>query len=227
MAITALLSATTAHAQQFEMDFTIIYDSYTIGFDPGPDPEIFSTKLVVTGKCVWDVDESDQFFTSGNVRRWEFLSFNAVAFGTLEDGTAVSFEIDSDSSETNPLNFLQHTEVSGNTTWLFWIANDLEMLNSEWEFGNFSIRSLDGNSMPTNTSPLPSTPEGYSGPSGFQSTLNLITENFEDYFFIPSSVFTVVREVDENPCRADFNGDGSLDFFDVSAFLNELSAGCP
>ncbi|MCC5823838.1 MAG: NHL repeat-containing protein [Phycisphaerales bacterium] len=32
---------------------------------------------------------------------------------------------------------------------------------------------------------------------------------------------------DSEPCRADFNGDGLLNFFDVSAFINEFNLGCP
>lgn len=30
-----------------------------------------------------------------------------------------------------------------------------------------------------------------------------------------------------DPCRADFNGDGSLDFFDITTYLGEYSDGCP
>ena len=41
-----------------------------------------------------------------------------------------------------------------------------------------------------------------------------------------AQAFIVVRE-DPNPCIPDLNDDGLLDFFDVLAFLNAYSAGCP
>jgi len=42
-----------------------------------------------------------------------------------------------------------------------------------------------------------------------------------------ASVFGVVEVASPNPCVADLNGDGVLNFFDVSAFLSEFASGCP
>jgi hypothetical protein len=36
-----------------------------------------------------------------------------------------------------------------------------------------------------------------------------------------------VARLGAGPCRADFNGDGALDFFDFLAFQNAFARGCP
>lgn len=45
--------------------------------------------------------------------------------------------------------------------------------------------------------------------------------------FAVQSEWTNVDFTTDLPCSADLNGDGVLNFFDVSAFINAFSAGCP
>ena len=217
-AFSAGCPGTSANAQLFQMDYTIAYDRYDIDFSSGG-----TTDLTVTGSILWDSQAPSTGGNNVNVHYWDYLSHEAVAVGTLDNGTDVGFTINTGPTNGSSQNRIHTTHIpSQSLSWMRWSAR-LENLAPAWDFGgSFYIRNYDGIGMPLFESPLPSTPAGYG--SGFEGDLELYDQDFNSYQFIPNSVSVVITEFD---CIADINGDGIVDFFDISGFIQAFAAGCP
>lgn len=225
IAIAALLAATTCttvNAELFQLDFTITYDTYE--FDFGPE---LPTDLVVTGTVIWDSDVSAFSDNGVNSHYWEYMSFEAVGVGSLVDGTDVGFTITRGPTAGNANYVIQSVHSPSNSASNMYWRGGLDAVPVGFDFGSFDISSLGVTAMPAFESPLPNTISGYESGGAFRSSFTLFDENFDSYRFNTSSVSVVITEYVPPVCTADINGDGNLNFFDVSAFLNAFAAGCP
>ena len=210
---------TSANAQLFQMDFTIAYDSYE--FDFGDE---LPTDLTVTGTVIWDANVSAFSDNGVNSHYWEYLSFEAVGVGILDDGTDVGFTINRGPTAGNANYVIQSVHSpSQNASNMYW-RGSLDATPAGFDFGSFNISTLGVTAMPAFESPLPSTISGYESGGAFRDSFTLFDDDFNSYDFNASSMSVVITEFD---CIADINGDGVIDFFDISGFIQAFAAGCP
>ena len=118
-ALAAVTAGTTANAELFQIDFTITYDSYDFfGEDLLFD---LPALLTVTGTVVWDSDAITFSNNGVNSHYWEYLSFEAVGVGSLDDGTDIGFTINRGPTNGNSSNVIQ-TVHSGSASNMYWRA---------------------------------------------------------------------------------------------------------
>lgn len=221
-ALVAATTCTTVNAELYQLDFTITYDTYE--FDFGPE---LPTDLVVTGTVIWDSDVSAFSDNGVNSHYWEYMSFEAVGVGSLADETDVGFTITRGPTDGNANYVIQSVHSSTNSASNMYWRGRLDTTPAGFDLAIFNVSTLGVTAMPAFESPLPNTISGYESGGAFRGSFTLYDENFDGYRFNTSSVSVVITELVPPVCTADINGDGVLDFFDISAFLQAYSAGCP
>lgn len=221
-ALVAATTCTTVNAELLKMEFTISYDTYQ--FDFGPE---LPTDLTVTGTVIWDT-EVPSFSDNGvNSHSWEYLSFEAVGVGTLIDGTDVGFTITRGPTDGNAFYVIQSVHSpSQNASNMYWRGR-LDTTPAGFDFTSFSVSTFGVTAMPEFESLLPCRINEYESGGAFRGDYIIYDKDFNSYNFNTSSISVVITEYVSPVCTADINGDGALDFFDISAFLTEFSAGCP
>jgi hypothetical protein len=207
------------------MQFTVIYNSYDFIGDQFLNDQ--PANLTVTGTVVWD-SEAITFLNNGvNSHFWEFISFEAVGVGSLDDGTNIGFTISNGPTDGNPSTVIQSVHSpSQNASNVYW-RSQLTTAPSGFSFGTFNIHTFGLSAMPEFGSLLPCRISEYENGSAFEGEYFLSDSNLNSYSFTQAvSVSTVISEY-TSTCSGDFNGDGHLNFLDISAFLSAFSAGCP
>lgn len=221
-ALVAATTCTTVNAELLKMEFTIAYDSYQ--FDFGPD---LPTNLTVTGTVIWDTEVSSFSNNGVNSHYWEYLSFEAVGVGTLDNGTDVGFTITRGPTDGSAAYVIQSVHSpTQNASNMYW-RGSLDTTPASFDFGSFDVSTLGVTAMPEYESLLPCRISEYESGGAFRGDYTLFDKEFSLYLFNTSSVSVVITEHVPPVCTADINGDGVLDFFDISAFLTEFTAGCP
>jgi len=223
--VVAATAATTANAQLFQMEFTAVYKDYFNSGGGGTQTGV----VMVTGTVVWDSQTPSTFTNGSNSRSWDYISFEARGIGHLEGGHEIDFTLDLGPSGSTS-NSIQTVHIpSQNASNMYWRSN-IDPFNTGsgvWD-GSFYIFAGNAPGMPDFTSPLPTTAAGYEGSNGFSPRLSFTDADFNFIDMeLESSTVVITPLNPDPPCIADINGDGELNFFDVSAYISLFTAGCP
>ncbi|MCA9304815.1 MAG: immunoglobulin domain-containing protein [Phycisphaerales bacterium] len=153
------------------------------------------------------VDMDDDILVYGDWRFGEFGFFQSGRALVFDLGPAISLQPVSQAA--NPGEPVQLTSAIG------------VPLDVTYQWRRDGVDVVDGNGVSGATTGT----LGFTASPATEGVYDCVATNSRGSA-VSEQAFIVVRE-DPNACTADLNGDGLLNFFDVSVFLTAYGAGCP